>query len=105
MKATAYDQFVEISASGKQLEVNRPEVKISKHNGDQVKWKSTVLNVTVTVNFTNSPFKESTFSVDTTGATPSGPVKDSANAGGTRYKYSLTAPGYNPLDPNVIVDN
>jgi len=99
------DKFVQISASGTQLAVNNPSVRISKGNSDQVKWTSTVPSVTVTVSFATSPFSNSSFSVDTTGTTPSGPVKNSANGGGTSYKYSLSAPGYTTLDPNVIVDN
>jgi len=98
------DKFVQISANGAQLAVNNSSVTISKNNGDQVKWTSTVPTVTVTVDFgTNSPFAKSSFSVDTTGTTPSGPVKNNANTGS--YKYSCSAPGYTTLDPNVIVDN
>jgi hypothetical protein len=99
------DKFVQISANGTQLAVNNSSVTISKSNADQVKWTSSVPNVTVTVSFTTSPFSSSSFSVDTTGTTPSGPVTKGANAGGTSYKYSLSAPGYTSLDPTVIVDN
>jgi hypothetical protein len=99
------DKFVQISANGTQLAVNNSSVSISKSNSDQVKWRSSVPSVTVTVSFATSPFSSSSFGVDTTGTTPSGPVKSSANAGGTSYKYSLSAPGYTTLDPNVIVDN
>jgi hypothetical protein len=101
------DKFVQISTNGTQLAVNSSSesVTISKSNSDQVKWTSSVPNVTVTVSFTTSPFSKSSFGVDTTGTTPSGPVKTSAPAGGARYKYSLSAPGYTSLDPTVIVDN
>lgn len=99
------DKFVQISANGTQLAVNNSSVTISKSNADQVKWTSTVPNVTVTVSFATSPFSNSSFSVDTTGTTPSGHVTSGARAGGTDYKYSLSAPGFTDLDPNVIVDN
>ncbi|MGI9101758.1 MAG: hypothetical protein ACR2IF_04865 [Terriglobales bacterium] len=102
------DKSVQISANGNQLAVNNSSVSISKSNADQVKWTSSVPNVTVTVSFDKgqgSPFNNSSFSVDTTGTTPSGPVKSGANAGGASYGYSLSAPGFTKLDPTVIVDN
>jgi hypothetical protein len=99
------DKFVRISANGTQLAVNNSPVSISKSKSEQVKWTSTVTGVTVTVSFTTSPFSSSSFSVDTTGNTPSGPVQSGARAGGTDYKYSVSAPGFATLDPNVVVDN
>jgi hypothetical protein len=98
------DKSVVINGSGNQLSVSDPAPHISKRNGEQVKWTSS-LNVTATVTFANSPFNSSSFSVNPNGTTPSRPVKNSAPANGTDYKYSVSAPGYTTLDPNVIVDN
>jgi hypothetical protein len=99
------NQTVRISGSGTQLSISQDNAHISKSAGDQVHWTSSIAGKTCTVSFSNSPFADSSYSVDSTGTTPSGPVKGSAQAGGTPYKYSVSCPGFNTLDPNVIVDN
>ncbi len=92
------DKFVQINGSGDQISVSNPNVHISKNNADQVKWTNN-LGVTATVAFEDSPFNTSSYSVGPHGTTPSGP----ATKVGT-YKYSVSAPGHQTLDPTVIVD-
>jgi hypothetical protein len=96
---------VRINGSGMKLTVSQDNVGISKNKDEHVKWVSDIDQI-VTITFTKSPFKKGgKFTVNPKGATPSGSIDPAAKAGGERYKYSVSAPTFDPLDPNVIVDN
>jgi hypothetical protein len=94
---------VSISGTGTQLSVVPSDAPISKSAAEEILWTSNIQGKTCTITFTNSPFNSSTFPVDTTGTTGSGPVRSNAPTGD--YKYSVSCPGFSNLDPNVIVKN
>ncbi len=98
------DKSVTISDAGNgNLMVSNPDVPVSKSGNDQVLWTSQISGKTCTITFTESPFPQSTYSVTPPATTPSRPVN--RNAANKSYKYSVSCPGYNTLDPNVIVNN
>jgi len=94
---------VSITGTGTQLSVVPSDAPVSKSAAEQVLWTSSIQGKSCTITFTNSPFNRSTFYVDATGTTESGPVTSNATTGD--YKYSVSCPGFSNLDPNVIVKN
>ncbi len=80
------------------------DVRVGKKAGEHLTFINNTGTDGVDVTFDETPFDEDSF----------GPMDDGASATSSKvrkdaecdksYKYTVSAPGYNDLDPNVIVD-
>ena len=92
------DAHVQITIVGKKITVNLEPADVSKKDRDEVIWQG---NQAFTITFPNSPFAQNTFSGGPGSAAHSGPAKVVPDG---YYKYKITSPGADPLDPGVRVD-
>lgn len=94
---------VTIAMSGNIPVASPDPVRLSKKNGNTVKWNNS-LNEAITIKFDNgSPFPadRNPYSID------AGKSKDSGNitvADGTTWKYTITTASGKVNDPEVIIE-
>jgi hypothetical protein len=95
------DKPVHITVANGQISVDQKTVTISKGSNNQVIWKA---NADWTIQFDKgvSPFRLKTFSGAAGRAVPSGPAVNGTP--GSDYKYVISSPGAQDLDPGVHVD-